>query len=155
MVHLDGDDWLAHPNVLALLNKVYHDPQVWMTYGQFEIYPTKKRGNCKQVPTGVIKNNSFREYRWKTSHLRTHYARLFKSIKREDLMYQNTFCPKSGDLALMFPMLEMAGFHAKFIPDILYIYNRATVLNDDKLNHELQVKIEQYIRAKPKYQPLT
>ncbi|MGE5196845.1 MAG: glycosyltransferase family A protein, partial [Anaerolineae bacterium] len=35
IVALDGDDFLAHQEVLSTLNHIYHDPGIWMTYGSF------------------------------------------------------------------------------------------------------------------------
>ena len=36
---MDGDDCVAHENVLAYINNVYQNPDVWLTYGQFAIFP--------------------------------------------------------------------------------------------------------------------
>ena len=33
IIRLDGDDWLAHPDVLKDLNQVYHERDAWVTYG--------------------------------------------------------------------------------------------------------------------------
>ena len=32
VIQVDGDDWLPDDQVLAYLNMVYHDRDVWMTY---------------------------------------------------------------------------------------------------------------------------
>ncbi len=39
IVTLDGDDWFKHPDVLQVVNTAYSDPNVWLTYGQYENYP--------------------------------------------------------------------------------------------------------------------
>ena len=59
------------------------------------------------------------------------------------------------DLAMMLPMLEMSGFHSKFIPDILYIYNTENPLNDHKVNLNLQQKLSHQILSSPKYEKLS
>ena len=41
----------------------------------------------------------------------------------QDIMFEGKFVPVCGDVAIMLPMLEMAGFHSRFIPEVLYIYN--------------------------------
>ena len=151
IVQLDGDDWFAHDRVLDLLNKVYADPNVWLTYGQFEEYPSKEIGFCKQIPTKIIKTNEFRSYRKLASALRTFYAGLFKLIKKEDLLFKGEFLPAAYDMAIMIPMFEMAGFRSKFIPDVLYIYNRANCINDDKIKHSLQKEMDEFIRSKEQY----
>ncbi|MFA5306196.1 MAG: glycosyltransferase family 2 protein [Candidatus Babeliales bacterium] len=154
IVQLDGDDWFAHDHVLDLLNRVYNDPNVWLTYGQFKRYPSGEKGYCQEIPSKIIETNEFRSYKWVTSALRTFYVGLFKLIKKEDLLFNGQFLPMTHDLAIMFPMLEMAGSRIKFIPDVLYIYNNATVLNDHKVNGALQKTLNHFIRAKEKYTPL-
>ena len=42
VVVLDGDDWLASPNVLQILNKVYNSNDVWMTNGSYVIDPSNQ-----------------------------------------------------------------------------------------------------------------
>ena len=120
---VDGDDWLARNDVLEILYGVYSDPNVWLTYGQLQRYPSGVIGTCHEIPEEVIKSNSFRSYPWTSSHLRTFYAWLYKRIKMEDIMFKGKFVPVCGDVAIMFPMLEMAGTHSRFIPEVLYIYN--------------------------------
>jgi hypothetical protein len=58
----------------------------------------------------------------------------------------------TADLAAMFPMLEMAGYKQSFIPDILYIYNCSSPINDFKININLQQEMERKIRAIQPYQ---
>lgn len=152
---LDGDDWFEHDHVLTLLNKVYSKYDVWLTYGQYKTYPVEVLGINKEIPEFVFNYNAFREYNWTTSQLRTFYAWLFKKINVNDLMYENDFASTSYDQAIMYPMLEMAGRRVKCIPDIIYIYNRANVLNDDKANWVLQRHLEFYFRTKTKYTALS
>lgn len=151
---LDGDDWLAHDNVLMNLNNIYKDKNIWLTYGQYLDYPSNILGGCRALPQEIINNNLFRQYDWVTSHLRTFYAGLFHKIKKEDLLYEGRFFPMAWDLAFMYPMLEMAGQHIKFIPEILYIYNCATPINDNKVNKELQCHLFNIIRSKKSYKKL-
>ena len=64
---LDGDDCLAHENVLKALNKAYADPDVWMTYGNYLDYPTLLKQEpciCKEIPQKVIAAGSFRSAEW-------------------------------------------------------------------------------------------
>jgi len=152
---VDGDDKLAHKNVLAYINAVYSDPNIWLTYGQFIEYPTNVRGFCAPMPADVVRNNSFRSYTHIPSHLRTFYARLFKKIKKEDLMYENDFIPMAPDMAAMIPMIEMARDHFAFIPVILYTYNAINIISEHRVSKELQRNMDLYIRSKPRYTPLT
>jgi glycosyltransferase involved in cell wall biosynthesis len=148
---LDGDDWFAHGHVLQTLNEIYADPDVWMTYGSYIEYPSYSYGvaNFAQpLPKKVIEKNTVREYtrkHWCLSQLRTFYVSLFKKIKREDLLWGGKYFDATYDLAFMLPMAEMAGIHAKYLKEILYIYNRETPLNDDKVRAERQRQIAQHI----------
>ena len=50
---LDGDDWLAHENVLSIINKAYSDPDIWMTYGSYVSWPKPTGCCCKPLPEDV------------------------------------------------------------------------------------------------------
>lgn len=155
IVTLDGDDWLYDDQVLSKLNAIYSDPNVWMTYGQFIHYPCGSPGWAFEVPLNVIAANGIRDYPWATTHLRTFYAELFQKIQVEDLMFNGDFFPMAGDLAFMFPIFEMAGFHSRFIPETLYVYNIETPLSDIKLDPVYQQNLGFLIRQRRRYEPLT
>ena len=155
IVNLDGDDWLAHDKVLARVAKEYEDPNVWMTYGQFMWYPLNTIGFCAELPQWVMDTNSFKQYNFVTTHLRTFKAGLFKRIKKEDLLYKGEFYPSAGDLAWIFPLLEMASKgHIRFIPDVLYYYNCHNPLCDHNKDYSLQRALTYEIYAKKPYEPL-
>jgi len=155
IVNIDGDDWLLDEKVLSKVNNVYKAQKVYMTYGQYTFHPTGKRGHCKQIPQRIKANNSYRSYEWNMSHLRTYKYLLFKNIKEEDFLDENKkYYIMAGDLALMFPMAELSGGKIAFIDDILYVYNRATNLNDDKVNVQKQLSSASSIRKKQKYKPI-
>ena len=99
-----------------------------------------------------MNNNLYRDSEWCSSHLRTFKHHLWSRIKKEDLLDNNgDFYRMAWDLAFMFPMLEMAGDRAKYINDILYIYNLGNPLNDHKVDGKLQQNLELEIRRKEKY----
>lgn len=154
VVQLDGDDFLKDNKVLSRLHAIYSDPDVWVTYGQFEYYPEWSPGWAAQVPDAVIQTNSFREESWTTTALRTFYAALFQKINKNDLLYNGDFFQMAGDLAYMFPVVEMAGTHSRFIPEVLYVYNVATSINDGTKDPQLQKELGWEIRARPRYMPL-
>lgn len=154
VVNLDGDDWLAHENVLGYLNNIYKDSKVWMTYGQFQFLSNKKVGHCAPLPKEYLDENKIRSLPvFIFSHLRTFYAGLFQKLEMKDLIYEGNFYPRGADMATMYPMVEMAGEHIKFIPEVLYIYNNTNPLSffwtqDHKL---LDAKIRKSIREKTPY----
>lgn len=156
IVLVDGDDWLYNANALAKVNCVYADPNIWMTYGQWQAYPDNRVGDCKEIPFLVKDNNVYREWDWATSHLRTFYAGLFHLIKIEDLYYHDDFFPMSADLAVMYPLFEMAAERAQFISKILYIYNDANPISfthnspekQGEIRHEICYNYPRYKRLK-------
>lgn len=152
VVLVDGDDWLAHNKVFKYINKVYSTTNCWMTYGQFVRYPTGKKGHCKKLSHSENFRALDQTY---VSHLRTYYAKLFKLVKKEDLMKDGQFVPVSEDVAGSLPMLEMARGHIRFISKILYVYNQAHEFNDFKKFPKEQVDIVNYIKSKKPYQPIS
>ena len=144
VVLLDGDDWFASPSVLSKVNQTYNDKGCWVTYGSYVEFPSMKKGVFSQkIPQKTIENKSYRSEPWRSSHLRTFKVKLWRKIKDQDFLYSKTgkFVKAAWDLAFMFPMLEMSGNRAEYIPDIMYFYNRENPLNEDKVNHSLQFGI--------------
>jgi glycosyltransferase involved in cell wall biosynthesis len=154
-VVLDGDDMLAHEHVLKRLNAVYSNYEVWMTFGQFEYWPTGKPSDLsREYSKDVIKKGEFRKTRNFPSHVRTYYAWLFQKIAKDDFMKDGKFFSMAGDVAEMLPMLEMAHERHAFIPDILYSYNTTNNISDFRVNNKLQQQLEGIIRSKPRYKRL-
>lgn len=159
VIILDGDDWLYDENVLSTLNQVYSDPNVWLTYGQLIFYigddkdPVK--GIVKEIPRSHIINNTTRENPSPVTHLRSFYAGLFHKIKKEDLLYDGQFFQTACDVAMMVPLVELAGEHSRFIPKVLYVYNRDNIINSDKVYVQKQGEMDKIIRKREKYSPIS
>lgn len=83
---LKAKDWLAHPNALNSLNRVYQNPDVWMACSSAILYPTYEIKSASQLDSAV----SF-------------YAALFKQISLADLMKEE------GAQAYLNPLTELAG----------------------------------------------
>ena len=157
IVILDGDDWFKHDNVLNVVNRAYDD-NVWMTYGSYENHPYIDISHVQiPYPESVVRSNSFRDYPlWLGSHLRTWRRSLFERIDPSHFKDENgMYLDATGDLATMFPMLEMSGVHSRRISDILYVYNTTNPLCDFKQSATRQNYLDYYIRNLPKYLPLT
>jgi glycosyltransferase involved in cell wall biosynthesis len=166
VVCVDGDDYLSFPGVLERLEKEYADPEVWMTYGRFVVYPAGEFWSiCWGYDYEIIRERSFRKNENVPSHLKTFRAKLFKQIKKEDLIdpATGTFYTKAWDMAMQFPMLEMCApkdphgiNHSRFIEDtVLYIYNFANPIGDAQNNGRIeQMNLDRLIRSKPPYEPL-
>ena len=151
---VDGDDWLAHNSVLKDLNSYYTNEDVWLTYGQYRQIPKNHVGLSEPVTKSFLKKGAVRVNNCLYSHLRTFYAGLFKKIDLSHLTKKGKFFSATYDLAIMFPMLEMAREHAYFVPDVLYIYNYENPINDAKIRLKEQTNLEKYIRSLPVYPKL-
>lgn len=157
VVILDGDDWFAHKQVLEKLAAIYANKDVWITYGDYKLDPIKVNGAscCKQFSEEVAKKRTFREHRWIYGPVRTFYAKLFHGIKKEDLLWKGNFFSMTGDVAFMFPMLEMASKgHIQYVPEIMYIYNVVNPINDHRIDNGLQLFFEEQIRSRTRYKAL-
>lgn len=157
IVTVDGDDALIDKNVLSYLDSIYQDKNIWLTYGQHITKPGNVIGSnvCKKYPDWVLKQCAFRSYPWVASQLRTFYAGLFKKINKNDLLINGKFFDSAGDAAIIYPMLEMASNnHIKFINKILYIYNVVNPINDFRLDISKQLRYDQIIRKRKKYNAL-
>ena len=151
IVSLDGDDYLAGKNVLSRINRAYQEDRVWVTYGQYKRLPNlighSKAWKIKDLENGMHRNV---EFQW--SHLRTFYAGLFKKIPIESFKTkEQEFFPIACDVAIMMNLIDIAPSHVFFIPDVLYVYNIDTPLNDYKrfpgLQRELELELQSKQRA--------
>lgn len=153
-ITVDGDDWLPDKEVFARIWKTYEDPNVWITWGAFwHLRHGKMHDGLSCAVEDVTKQ---RAATWHTSHLRTWRAFLWRAIEDEDLRAPNgNYWETTGDLAFMYPMLEMAtNAHARYLPEYNYVYNHDNPLCDSASRGGLQKHYEDLIRNKPPYAPL-
>src|ERR1035437_841743 len=139
IVEIDGDDWLSNAKTLELVDSIYKDQNIWITNGSFRYANGQFGFSSKQKI-----NENLRSAEMTCSHLRTWRAFLWRNIKQEDLKDETgTYWSVTGDLAFMFPMLEMAGDeHYHFIKDITYIYNGDNPRSEE---HTSELQSRQYL----------
>jgi len=148
IVDLDLDDYLL-PHALEIVNNAYERwPELLLTYGSY----ITESGRPERF-NGIYKSNAFRSQRWKASHLKTFKYKLFKNIHKKDLKGKDGRCLKvCADMAMMFPMLEMAGLNRIYFNEVpIYVYNDISKYNDHKTQGEEQKRVEKYLRAKARY----
>jgi len=122
IIDMDGDDELAHKHVLDIVASYYADKTVWMTYGSYKTQ-FGEIGICDPFPKSILESQKFRSCNWRTSHLKTYYAKLFQLIDKKDVTVNGNYIAVCEDQAIIFPMLEMAGNgHFRYINNILYIF---------------------------------
>lgn len=165
---VDGDDSLNGPDALSYINTKYHNENVWFTYGQYKNVPAsqavawghKEMGYCRPVPKHIQHKQAYRYYSFIYMHPRSFRAWLFKLVRLEDLIadsiegFEGDFYPASNDVAMYFPMVEMAHTHIKFIPEILYIRNLYSEIVGFKVDRKLQTTSAREIRKKNSYSVL-
>lgn len=133
LVFVDGDDWLAYPDILEKLNKFYNQKDSWMTYGKMVVwkgdedysYPFPQNS---EYSTNVHNDNLYRKDLWRASHLRTFKWHLYKQIKEESLKYTDTgeYYLHAEDLAGSFPCLEMCPSEKiGVVGFITYVFNES------------------------------
>ncbi len=152
---IDGDDYLFCEYSLSLVDQIYQNSNTLLTYGSFVQWPTGELSFDRQFPKEVIENNSYREYKFISSHLRTFKSKLWNSIRDEDLRDEDGEYFRTGwDVAFMIPMLEMASGRFQYVRNILYVYNRWNPISDDVINSSDQLRVDRLVRTRKKYSPI-
>ena len=154
IVIVDGDDWLFDNNVFDKLNKYYSENDIYITYGQYisDISNETSHYFVFMPDDNIINNKEYRKKPWMFSHLRTFKYILFKNIsKRHFLNKLGKYFETAYDLALMFPMIEMAGNKFKCINDIMYVHNHSNPISDCKIRRNQQMSDDFTIRNFPVY----
>lgn len=155
LVTVDGDDRLLHRKVLTRLAEEY-TTGAQITYGDF-VGSAGEGSWVETYPKDVRDARTYRIWRWQATHLRTFTYRLFRSIRRQDLLDTETGRPweMAWDCALMLPMLEMCrADQVRCIKDKLYWYNFGNPQSDHRKNAGLQKRSADTIMAMPKYEML-
>ena len=154
IVLLDADDWLASENVLNKLNKYYSEDGCLATYGSYMYYPYGEIGiEPSSYPQNIIDLNKYRDDEWRASHLRTFKKKVWDKINKSDFIdTDGEYYKMAYDQAIMLPILEMVGPKAKYIPEVLHVYNVANSLNVSKIKKTQQHDTMLRIRKKHKYE---
>lgn len=158
VVLLDGDDWFPNKNVLSYVNDFYNQHNCWIMYGQAS-WTDGRRGFASEYSEEEFKN--LRKSPFRVSHLRTFRAGLYQKIQEQDPFFScmkdkdGEFYKMTYDVAIMFPIMEMAGLEkTKFNDTILYTYNRSNPISDDRVNQALQTGIHIEISNKAAFEKI-
>lgn len=144
---VDLDDYLLPGALQTVLDAYEENPNLLLTYGSY----CMESGRAARF-NGEYKNSDFRGSKWLASHLKTFKYKLYREIKFRDLHGPGgNYFMTAADLAIMIPMLEMAGLdRIKHIKKCIYCYNDLNPLNDHKVHGEEQKRNERYIRNLPR-----
>lgn len=150
---LDGDDFLPHPKVFSRFAEVYSDPDVWLTYGNYQPHPRNTGQNLAYAyPRQVVKDRSFRTAAACFNHPLTFRKFLWDEVTDADMQTNNGRWFTGGyDMVIMSPMLEMCGEkHYKFLNETLYMYNAVNPISDATVNVRLVEESRQMMRRPKK-----
>jgi hypothetical protein len=144
VVWLDGDDWLAHDGVLSIVLHM-HRCGAWVTYGQY-MTADGQRGHCARYAPRDVRSQP-----WLASHLRTFRSGLMRYVDAEDLQVDGEWVTRGVDVAIMLPLLELAGHDRSMYCDtVLAVYNTSSAWETSArgvdLDHESAIVTR--IRAK-------
>lgn len=160
VVNVDGDDWLAGKDVFQYIVQTYRRTQCLLTYGDCYIWDGSKMTERSASPERkytnvpysdqVVRKSSYRKELFLPLHLLTWKAGLFKAVPKSNFQDSTgkwlRYCV---DLAMYFPMLEMAKGRYFVSDQLLYVYNNESQYNAIKVNPLEVVKDELIIRKKP------
>jgi glycosyltransferase involved in cell wall biosynthesis len=154
IIEIDGDDRIKDPTVFGLINKIYTDDNIWICGSRWADI------NGRSMRYGKANADKARKSAWNFSHMRTYRSFLFRSIKIEDLMFENDYLRAAVDIGIGVPMLEMAGNeHYYYLDEITYIYNwheNQSYSNNGAIgDSKLQSRTAKYIYSLPPYEKLT
>lgn len=103
---IDAKDWLSHPYVLKRLNRIYQNPDVWITESQMIEYPT---------------------YHFKQAALTTFYAAIFKQIPLDRLYIKGSLAQQQD--RYLTPIKELCGGRCRQMEEPTAFLNLAHPLN--------------------------
>ncbi len=150
---VDGDDHLYNERVLAYIESIYRDSDLLLTYGQQIFHHSGRVGDACHLRRKCIRKKMHRKLPWVFCQLRTFKYSLFRRIDDEDLRdEEGHYLRLASDVAIMYPMLEMAGRRIKNIDQILYVVNDRNQLSDKRLASDTQQIVVDFLRSKPTYE---
>lgn len=154
IVHLDGDDILTCSTVLLTLNEAYaKNSKHLVSYGNYET-ATGNSSICKPWEKGILVSEYIAPIGWIFSHVRTFKYKLWTLIDKQKSFYDsnNKVFSSAGDVAIMKPILELAGRgRTMFFKNNMYFYRDNTPLNEHNDHLRDQVRCALEIKQKIPY----
>jgi len=128
IVVIDGDDWLSDCDALSWIDSIYNQQDCWLTFGQYRFSDGRYGWAAPFADASEFAQH--RSLPWRASHLRTFRAGLYHRLADQDATYacmrgrDGNWWRSAADVALMMPLLDMAGFErAHFCDRCIYVYN--------------------------------
>ena len=155
LIRIDGDDYFLGPFVFQIVNEKYNQGSFLMTYGQ-EIIVDGCLKPTYRSPYTKEEFDNLRKIEWKMPPLRTFKYKLFTELIQQDpevkcLKFngREEFYVFSSDVALMYPLMEIAGFeNIGMINNVLYCYRYHSNNDHETIDgRKIQFQTELDIRA--------
>lgn len=141
---VDADDWLSKAAFIRVA-RAHKKEGTLITYGS---YMKRSVGRRTRISKEYPSNAKVRKAKWHGSHLKTFKWALLKHIKEKWFQHKEHWLPAASDLALMIPMMEMAGLNrCVFISPLIYYWRDNTKHNTKRIT---QKKYEAVVRKKKK-----
>lgn len=125
---LDGDDYLVGAGALGTVSDLYRRTGCLLSYGQYE-FDSGAVGRCRAYRRWEF--DDLRSRGFVASHLKTFRHKLYMEAMRQDpgcerYVYRDGgFFDMATDVAVMTPLLEVAGFdRVAFNPEVVYHYTQ-------------------------------
>lgn len=150
VVIVAGDDSIE-PRALNRIAQHYY-AGAWLTYGSWR-YKDGDVGWARPYPAKAVRDNTIRSQPFLGTAMQSFKRALFDHITEDELKINGEWPQVSGDVALMVPLIELAGQRAFFIYDPIYIYN-VTDQADHKIRPQEQIDTRDYFLSKKPRQPL-
>jgi glycosyltransferase involved in cell wall biosynthesis len=158
IVVVDGDDALHGNKSLSYLNDFYNEHDCMVTYGQ-SLWTDGRKGFAR--PYTELEFSNLRKTQFIASHLRTFKYECFKEIYNQDPDLNcfkddnGNFLKAAPDVAIMFPVMEIAGFErVKYIDKILHLYNFHNPLSEHNVHQQLQWDCHSIISNKKSFKQI-
>jgi glycosyltransferase involved in cell wall biosynthesis len=148
---LDGDDYLTRPDAMDTVARIYSERDCLLSYGQYSM--NGSTGHCRAYSKREF--DMIREIDFIASHLKTFRYSLYMEAMRQDpscsryLDSEGAFFDMAWDIALMTPLMEVAGFdRVAFNPEAIYHY-RLHSMNEHQVSSSRQRRLAAEALAKP------
>ena len=86
----DGDDGLVGILTFKLYNYFFQKHDIWVAWGQFLFSSSGNIGSSRSLTPAEIEEREIRKtYGFITNHLKAFYTKIWKMVKKEDLLDKN------------------------------------------------------------------
>lgn len=141
---LDADDWLDKKALRVVQQAYQKNPDALVTYGS---YRKRSKGARTRVSRPYKSEDKVRSAKWHGSHFKTFKWKLAKHLDQSWFRHKGEWLQAASDLAVMMPLMEMAGMdRCVWIERLIYNWRDDTPY---KTNRKEQIRCEKIVRAKP------